>query len=285
MLDAIDECEDESKVKQLFQTMLGTPMPGKFLVFLASRSDVGSTFGMDNEEGRNEVRTCDIEHFNVRQDIETYLRFGLSRIRADLNIASPIGKRWSEKKKLKRELASLAEDCGQSFIFAATALRFIGDDRIRNPAKRLGDLAGKFGSSEREDNPYSNLDKLYLHILRDTIPENINEGHAQRIRETIATVVLLRNRLPMNAFSKFLEREGQEVRDALYKLRSIIRVPGSDSDAEISSPRFFHPSFPDFIKNPQRRLESSYSSFYVGSEKEARMCLPMFGFDDDQRAR
>ncbi len=273
VLDAIDECDIESEVRELLRTLLtkSRSMPVKLLVFLASRREryIELELKGDDIQGLSQ----NMEDFVVEDDIEKFLRFRLSHIAEDLKDFVP-AKGWPEDQDIK----TIVEQSGKLFVYAATAHRFIVHGVIRDPETQLKWLVSRRNGTSHEisDNPYSNLDQLYLRVLQDATKEFEDKDHwfVRRIREVIATIVLLRNPLPMKIFADFLQLQEPVIRTALYRLHSIIVVPptGTDSEpnSESSLPRYFHPSFPDFITNSQR---CSDPRFQVDTQREESRIL------------
>src|SRR5258708_28424611 len=104
----------------------------------------------------------DIDQSIVSDDIREYLREEMSQIPERLDVKVPLP--WPSK----QELETLVEKAGQLFIWAATAVRFVGDDRGRDPISRLETLLRDYigsGSNTGSRNPYKDLDSLYMAIL------------------------------------------------------------------------------------------------------------------------
>ncbi len=264
VLDAIDECDSTGvlAVQDLLDVLSIElkSMPGKFLVFLTSRllAHVQSAF---EKQAQGDFIMQDVDRSDIDGDMNIFLRYHLSHPPADVEFELPKG--WPEEKYT----VLLIADCGRSFIYASTALRFIFDDCVCDPSEQLEALVARMDKNPK-DNPYFALDELYCRVLRYARSKlYYDKTVAERIQPIIATLALLRGPLPMKAFAQFLKLDEKDIREVLQHFCPIIIVPGPDSE---DYPHCFHPSFADFIKSPKRYPD-------VDSEKdEARMLLRCF---------
>ena len=143
----------------------------------------------------------------------------------------------------KKQLIYLAHGL---FIFLATAMRFIADEKRKDPWKRLDIVLQMLG--HHKDSPLAYLYRLYdgifAIIMDDPDPEMVEE-----LKLVVWSVVLLQDQLSPLALDTLLGlRTGTAARN-LASLHSVISLPQS-SDGAI---QIIHPSFPDFIlssKNP-----------------------------------
>jgi len=279
VLEAMDECEEESEVEQLLETLLATSMPDKFLFFLASRPEdyIRSAF---RESDAQKFVSASLEAFDCQADIEKYLFHYLSD--PPPKIVRTLPRDWPNDSGTLNDIRTLAKDCGCFFIYAAMALPFIFDNRVRNPPKQLKVLVDReFGAVH----PYTALDDRYLRIIDGTVSEFSTEDDVKRIKQAIVTMTLIRTPIPMNVFAGFLRLQEVDLRNVtLHHLHSLIIVP--DPGALNGSPHIFHLSFRQFITDPRRCLDSRF--YFDSQEEEARMCLRCFevmGHDLDNTMR
>ena len=171
------------------------------------------------------------------------------------------------------DIKRLVKKSGALFIYAATALRFIGDENVKNPQKQLAII---FDSRhDLNANPYHVLDTLYRQVLKKSIPQNksIRKQIEKWNCDVVSVIVMLREPLPLVALARFVGMETAETKNALDSLQSVIHVPSS-SKAANKAPRIFHPSFIDFIKDKKRCTDKLF--WVDGPVKEtflAKRCL------------
>ncbi len=249
VLDALDECSSKNDVKVILNLLLGKDEEGstrtKLRVLVASRPEahIRSVFYPTGAEYRAQVVLHDIDESVVRIDIQTYLKAEFSRLTYEFGLP----KEWASEKEFER----LVTDCGQFFEYAAVAVRFIGDENVRDPPDQLHailDIKEKSQYTADGPRPYLNLDNLYMGILRGTMSDSSGTEHTDRIRTVIATILLLMDPMSVFDLATFLLMTPSKLRNALRNLHSVIIVPENDSDLI----RVFHPSFPDFMKDPKR---------------------------------
>ncbi|KLO15554.1 WD40 repeat-like protein [Schizopora paradoxa] len=269
VLDAIDECAPETSVREFLRILLtkSSAIPQKFLVFLTSRPEphIQSAFAprINNTKAAGFV-LHDVEDSVVQRDIETYLRVEFHRVPEE-ELGLEIENGWPGEEDIKM----LAGRCGRFFVYAATALRYVFDERDRSPRKHLNLLLAEKGCQETSVNPYSALDQLYMDVLSSAVSiRDGDESVGRRIRTVLGAVVVLRNILPFPDFAALLHLGEDEILSSLYHLHSIVVFQSHNSIS--SSPRFFHPSFPDFITDVHRCTDER---FWVDTKlDEARLC-------------
>ncbi len=101
-------------------------------------------------------------------------------------------------------------------------------------------------------NPYLALDNLYLGVLQQAATKN--PRNTECIRCVIATVLLLRDPLSLGDLAIFLSMTVDDIRKALHHLHSVLLIPDDPSE----SVRFFHKSFPDFIRDRSRCTDERF---------------------------
>src|SRR5258708_3627828 len=193
----------------------------------------------------------DIEQSIVSDDIRKYLRIQMSQIPERLDVKLPFP--WPSE----QELNVLVEKAGKLFIWAVMAVRFVGDRRARRgPTARLRTLLDeRFGSNSNNPNSYVDLDILYKDILSQAV-EGLDNECIEDMVVIVGTVIQLRSEMPLEVIARILEHDDDSVQTALNRIQSIVPIP-----ADPSRPiQIYHPSFPDFITNRKRCLDSR---FYV----------------------
>ncbi|KAF9518607.1 hypothetical protein BS47DRAFT_220629 [Hydnum rufescens UP504] len=264
VLDALDECEEQGAVT-ILQLLLSHASRLPFLrILITSRPEphISSVF----TEARNLAKRVlhHIEASVIEGDLRLYIRSELRTILKKLELSSVPG--WTEG-----EIDSLVEKSGKLFIYAATSIRFIGDARVRDPRRHLRLILDTQLSKESEATPYSQLDSLYVGVLRNLLSDSNRNAIVKRFQMVVGSIVLLRQPLPLGSLAQFVQCTLDDVDTALRHLRSVIIPPSTLDEA----PHIHHPSFRDFITNPSR---CSIPEFVIvaGPDQEPRHALRCF---------
>jgi AAA ATPase domain len=264
VLDALDECEEQG-AGTILQLLLSHASQLPFLrVLITSRPEphISSVF----TQARNLAKRVlhDIEASVIEEDLRLYIRSELGRVLKKLELGSVPD--WTEG-----EINSLVEKSGKLFIYAATSIRFIGDARVRDPRGHLRLILDTQLSKESEVTPYSQLDSLYVGVLRNSLSDSNRKAIVKRFQTVVGSIVLLRQPLPLGSLAQFVHCTPDDVHTALRHLRSVIIPPSTPDEA----PRIYHPSFRDFITDPSR---CSIAEFVIVAvpDQELRHALRCF---------
>ncbi|KAF9518945.1 hypothetical protein BS47DRAFT_1337839, partial [Hydnum rufescens UP504] len=241
VLDALDECQEQGAAT-ILQLLLAHTSRLPFLrILITSRPEphISSVF----DETRNLAKRIlhDIEDSVIEGDLHLYIQYELREILKKLKRANAPD--WTEG-----EINALVEKSGKLFIYAATSIRFIGDTRVRDPYGHLRLILDTQLTKESEATPYSQLDSLYVGVLRNSISDSHRKIIVKRFQTVVGSIVLLREPLPLGSLAQFVGYKLDDVDSALYHLRSVIIAPSTPDEA----PRIYHPSFRDFITDPSR---------------------------------
>ncbi|KAJ3567722.1 hypothetical protein NP233_g6177 [Leucocoprinus birnbaumii] len=274
ILDGLDECQGEFAqceiVKQIEEAVrLKIDLPLIWMVCSRPEAHLQHMFARIPICSPEELATDD----ECRSDVERYLSAGL----CDLQVKYNIDPSWPPAEKF----AIVSKSGSGHFVFAATALSFIGDDEYGNPVQRLDKLVSFLKDVEHDGvpNPLAKLDFLYTCILTD-IPEDIFPT-TWRI---LAHFIFIRE--IDSDDSRFLYKSAQTLCNfvnvdqgsfygALRKLYSVIAVPLPENAA--STPlRFYHASFQDYLVDPKR------SGRFAVKEKQAFIDITKSLFHWDQ---
>lgn len=266
VVDALDECESEQSTKDILRLILThvDEFPFVLRVFLTSRPEpyIQSVF-----EGRSDLSKFilhDVEKDIVQGDIQRYLESRLSPgpLYEEVAVSVPAG--WPTTEDIKK-LVALS---GQLFIFAATAVRFIGDITAADPPAMLQIILGTRDMDGAA--PYTKLDELYLQVLGKSVSAVGPREDMRRWHQVVGSIVLLRDPLPVAALARLLRYEAYQVSNILRRLGSIILTPSSDTEA----PRIYHLSFPNFITDPLRCTDKRFTIHTPTQEKSLLLqCL------------
>ena len=263
VIDAVDECSEQSIVESLVNAVLisASEIPLKFLFTSRPESHIREAF-------RYHTRTSDIKVYTeiplqevtqgkVQNDIEIYLRSSLSKI-GDRHGYSQGSSPWPPK----QELETLLRRSGGLFIYAATAVRYIGH-RDAIPRKRLTKLTGSAL-------PLPSLDSFYKLIMDEAFQNLLDEEERSSKHDVLAAVTFLRTPQPMADIASLLDMPNEDIKVYLSGFHSVIQVPSTD-DGRVS---IFHASFHEFIINPDRCLGHSVD-YVKGHQMLAVKCLQL----------
>ncbi|KAJ3479657.1 hypothetical protein NLI96_g8898 [Meripilus lineatus] len=257
VLDALDEASPEDDVRRVLELLLSVRVDFALKVFLTSRPEAHIRLVFDNDKYHSHFVLHDIEKLVVEGDIRRFLRYRLSTLPKRLGISLT---NWPSAS----DLDTLVAKSGQLFIFAATVVRFVADDRIRDPQGRLA----RFINTQAALGPsvYKQVDQLYLLVLQGAVAGVDDDEYIDRLRTTLAAIVLLRDPIPISALAALIGYDPDQVLHSLDHLHSIVLVPSTIED----TPKIYHLSFPDFIKDSSRCTDKK---FYVDVQRQETSLL------------
>ena len=245
IIDALDECSSKDGASRILQTLSEHDFKSrcKLRIFITSRPEEHIRSVFYNVKNLARISLYDIERENINSDIDKYARHELKFIFAENDLPPPDD----------IDIMHMVEKSDGLFVYAATALRFIGDKNIGDPQ---GQLSIILGSKDPLVNPYSAVDSLYLQALTKIIPkdEAIQKQIEMQNAKVIRTIVTLREPLPVTALASFTGMTTIVAKNAVDSLQSVILVP-SLPNAPL---RIFHPSFTDFVTSKERCMNSNF---------------------------
>ena len=259
VIDALDECTKPGTVAQLIQSIvtLSWKIPVKFFISSRDTSGIRQAFQCDPLYRAPKVISLhDVERIVVQGDIKLYLQ----------NAFSAIAKRRPELTSWPppRELESLLEQSDRLFIYAATAVRYIGAPGALDCRKRLTNMAYVKQSSKMQT---GGLDSLYNEIMRQAFHE-LEPDEVSLRRDTLSAAVFLLTPLSIGAIAALMDMYNYQVRAALASFSSVIHVPAADNHPV----SIFHASFRDFIIE-QSRCKEHFLDTPKGHQSLAAQCL------------
>jgi hypothetical protein len=245
VFDAFDECDREgSKFIKLFASILGDRIADVTVkLFVTSRLEewIQDTFDSIKLQQKS-YKLHNIEDSVVDADIHRFLSYHLNLIakRPNLKLTD-----WPSKD----DLALLVIRCARLFIYAAIVLRYINMEGA-SPVDRLRDVL-QLNATGLQGH-YAELDALYAQVLQGGIHSKLTLPEMDIIRQVAGTVVSLREPQPVSAIVSLADMSSHQVHAALGQLHAVLILPkGFPSDAE-GVVRILHPSFPDFLIDPDR---------------------------------
>ncbi|KAF9043084.1 hypothetical protein BJ165DRAFT_221399 [Panaeolus papilionaceus] len=167
VVDGLDECKKESgqiQVLEAIAMLVSHQDVFPCSVFLASRPElvIRSWITTKQSEHSQLIRSISLlDHCDKDHDIEVFVKDEAVEIRRTHPLKHHIPNGWPSSRFVK-EIVKRA--CGQ-FIYASTVMKYIKDLR-GHPSERLEAILHH--NIPIYDQPFSELDALYLHILRHT---------------------------------------------------------------------------------------------------------------------
>jgi hypothetical protein len=257
MIDALDECHKSAGVEGgplielLAQSLQHLPVK----VIVASRQEDTLTT-MFHSLGPVSFRLHEIGLAIVKADVRRVFNEGFEDIRRKRALSLEIGQ-WPSQSQLDK----LVHLTGPFFIYAATVLKFVGSPRFL-PEQQLNQILerGSAISLDRSQ-PFLQIDELYLNVLQSaTVDNESGRGRAnatlcRRVGHLLRKVVLLEKPVSIRTLAHLMDvsRNIQEVDNDVRALASVLLIsPTSGSKKFSETVSTFHPSFRDFLADPDR---------------------------------
>ena len=257
VIDALDECVNLGTVEKLVQSVVDYAPATPLKIIVASRvtSRIRKAFYHNSEHPPKTLSLHDVERTIVQGDIKTYLQTSLSEI-----------VRGSEQPPFwppPDELKILLERSDRLFIYAATAVRYIGapDVDFRERLKhitRLTPARMQMGV----------IDSLYNEIMRQAFHCELEPEEVSRRHKALSAVVFALVPLSLDAIACLSGMDSLQAQVALAPFWSVIQIPTAYS----SPVTLFHASFPDFIVD-STRCQKHHLDVSEGHQKLAVRCL------------
>ena len=273
VLDALDECQgfEEKRPQEILARLCDHAYQAapRIRILLTSRPE--------HYLRRELARRHQVVEYNLHQDDESaqgdiarFLRVKLPLIPDELGISV---EDWPQEE----DVQILSEKSGRLFIFAKTALRFIGNDQVSDPRRQMNTL---LGMDKGTVNPYSPLDLLYRQVLENALSrENVPDDIFLRFRRVVGCIILSQDALPVSVIARVANYSVNEVMATLLRLRSVILCsspPGSISQQDSDLlPHAYHPSFPDYLVDSKRCSDSDFT--IIKPKMHAFIVLRCFG--------
>lgn len=252
VIDALDECSGEEDVAVLIQCLeMITRIEGvRCRVFLTSRPDRPIKAGLrkSTSHSRENLVLHDIEKSIVDRDLALFYWDQLSGLKTRMALTEDV---VSESM-----IQSLVERSHKLFIHASTVCRFVKDGGYL-AVDRLKHLV----TLEKSANAEKGLDAMYTTVLEysfSSVTSQLDLPEVEKLhtlfQHVIGAIVVMFDAVTLADLAYFLNETKDKVSMALSALHSVIDVPDHDQKPV----RILHPSFRDFLLDPQRCIKSSY---------------------------
>ena len=169
VLDAFDECEELGAIDiltALLEEDVNVPKGLKVLTTSRPEAHLRQVFYT-----RDNILKLSLQDIDAKDDIRQYLLKTFER--PPITLATPF-------EPGEKMISKLAKSAGDSFIYAASILRFVFDKHEQNPRRRLDIIFGD--RTDPEGRPYKGLDTLYLNILHQAAPSDATSSIKRRLR-------------------------------------------------------------------------------------------------------
>ncbi|KAF5345818.1 hypothetical protein D9756_010858 [Leucocoprinus leucothites] len=195
----------------------------------------------------------------IDHEILTYLTDEFKKIREDYGLP----KSWPSEETL----ALLVKHGAGLWIYVATMIRFIKDensygpkDQLRTVLNFMKDVSAKAGV----DNPLAEMDFFYALIVQ-RVP--------LKLRTMVRKILLLYTVTPiLDSIANILGLSAEQFRHTCASIQSVMELQGSDLRS--MKIKFYHASFLDFMKDPQRSKELCiHGDFLTGWRRELLVWL------------
>ena len=238
VLDALDECDDESLVSELVTLLTiltgKSSLPLRLLITSRPEPWLHSRFRQPHISTR--TLHLEIHAFNAEEDIRLFLRHALDdTYDQHLQVMRDVPRPWPSSDELER----IVNKADGLFIFALTVVKFVGD-KLHNPVERLQAILGD-KTYISNGAAYADLDSLY----RDAISIFPDPDVARLV---LGVVYCMAAPLSVSGLHKLLQRPDVDARIIVPALSSVL-LASEDGKQPI---QFYHTSFRDFLINPQR---------------------------------
>ena len=223
--------------KKLVESVVDyTPtMPLKSIVASRVTTKIRKAFHHNSEHPPKIISLHDVERTIVQGDIKTYLQNSLCEIVQ--------GDERSLFWPPPDELEILVERSDRLFIYAATAVRYIGAPDV-DFRKRLAHITRLTPAKMN----MGTIDSLYNDIMGQAFHCELQPDEVSARHKILSAAMFLLVPLSLDAITSLSGMDILEAQVALAPFRSVIHVPNADTSPVI----IFHASFPDFIVDPSR---------------------------------
>jgi len=240
VIDGLDECIDPSGQRDILETItyLITAYPHspiRFLVCSRPEANIKNVIhGVDMSP-----MVCTIFLGKDDKDIENYLRAKFKAIREGHIFKSSIPAWWPSHYHINY----LVEKSSGLFIYASTVIGYIQSPEDM-PHQRLEVI---LGIQPAVENPFAELDALYMHILTTT-------KDSPKAARMLAFLAMYPSTC-VPVIARYLQLEDEEVEIMCSKLAAILGSQRHGNDVIYSRFKLLHKSFEDFLFNQSRSKE------------------------------
>ena len=264
VIDALDECKDEhpeSAILLVLDQLVSKIPRVKFLV--TSRPEVHIMAGFRGPLLKIATHIFILHHVEpstINEDIRCFFKHELP------GLARRCGGKdgWPADE----ELDSLCRRAAGFFVYAVATVNFL-DHHLQDPSDQLSTIMKSPESTAHEGGVelkvYTSLDSLYTSIFQKSFLKNKADDDTM-VRSVLSAVVLVSNPLSVSAIATLTGFRHNQVQRLLGLIQSLLVLP-EDPNHPVQP---FHKSFPDFITDPARCVDTR---FYIPPDYHTKLVL------------
>lgn len=264
IIDGLDECQGHHLqsviVKSLAAGLSNSQLGLRILITSRPEVHLRTTFNSSIIDPYTSRLALSSEN-SSRRDIYRFLEVSFEKIKKEHPLSRYIPSWWPPWEALQE----LSQKSSGQFVFASTAIKYIGGDPCELPTRRLDVIRQVQPPRGEQDLPYGELDALYHHVLSNV--RNI-EGVKQVLGARLIIPVYRLNHseklLGTSAMDEFLFWRLGEVEACLSQLASLITY---QADGTIL---VHHASLVDFLLDRSRSRQ-----FYLHRETVLGDCAAL----------
>ena len=230
VIDALDECHDQTELAQLIKDIAEFESDAKVKVkfVLTSRPEMhirGTPVADLRFSSILQLHT--ISEAEVTSDIRLYIERTLEGCSPDTT--------WYTT----RDVDALLKLASGLFIFASTVLKFIlARESVRGRLERLRKATTAVGVGTAAT---ATLDRIYEMIIVDASrPDQYDPDELQQVKRVLACILTARTSLSVRALAELMAMQPADLRDSLERLHSVVYLPSEDAEPGL---RTLHASF------------------------------------------
>jgi len=257
IIDALDECQDEEPASALLSVLSRYVDKIPFVkFFITGRPEprIRSGFRLESLRPHTDIlKLHDVERCSVDSDIKLFLKSRLmditkNRSNCDLTEGWSTPQGWPTL----QDIDALCRKAAGFFIYAATVVRFVASE-YHPPNERLALIISLPQDTSHEGG--LGIDLLYTQVLGQAF-HDIDQGFSLHLKSVLGAVFLIFHPLSIKTLSDLLGNSGTPLKiyNTLRPFHSLLLIPGSMEDPV----RIFHKSFPDFLTDPKRCINTQF---------------------------
>jgi len=262
IIDALDECKDESDVQELLLAITSLNCDAKVKFILTSRPETHiSATPISNSDLNSILRLHTIDASEVTEDIRRYTEESFSK--------QPLDELWYSDS----DLGELAARANGLFIFAATIIKYVLNTGSANARKNR---LQKILSAADSVVAVAPLDAMYEFVMtRASDTSAVEPEELEATQQVLACMLVARMPLSVSSLAELLGRRPDDLGESLRRLHAVVNMPESHDEPEL---RPLHTSFGDYLLNRARahiRVPAA-----LGHNILARCCLQRMAQSD-----
>ena len=252
VVDALDECNNEDDVSLLIKCLAAASSIKSVAlrIFVTSRPEQPIKLGFTDisPDTHRDFILHDVEQSIVDQDLTLFYQHALARTDRWYHLNSSLLSNETIEKFVKRSSGL--------FIHAVTVCRFIHEGR-QLASERLSLLVSAGNALSKSERP---LGQIYTTVLAHSLVDEHEPESAARIqslfRRIVGSIIILADTITLGDLGILLDEPSHLIKSTLHCLHSVLDIPEEEEQAK--SIRLLHPSFRDFLLDPDRCFEKAF---------------------------